>query len=315
MLAVDTILVARDSSSASRRALRTGLLLATRMQATLHVLHVFEEQKEVYPTQDLDAVRRELVQSGHTTDQALESVSVHASERQGTDAGPTILHYAEEENVDLIALGTHGRSGVKRVFIGSVAERVIRRANRAVLTVQDREAEEERASLESIDRILVPVDFSRYALEATRVATEWAGLYGAQADLLHVTDQDRLRPGDGKSAGETDETNSEDRPSTSPSTATVRSQLVEFAKDGCRLDVPVNLHVESGDIGDAIVEFISRRGTDLVMMATRGRTAIQRLVLGSITETIVRHATCPVLTVRTTGQSIRATALGENDAE
>lgn len=309
MLAVDTILVARDSSAASRRALRAGLFFAARMQAGLHILHVFQDQKGVYPTQDLDSVQTELVQSGLVSDQTLKSVSVFAAERQKTAAGPTILRYAEEENVDLVALGTHGRSGMKRVLIGSVAETVIRRADRAVLTVRGREAEEKTA-LKGIDRILVPVDFSEHALESTRVAMEWAEFYHAQVDLLHVTDDNRRQSGGETSPVGSKEPADQDKASSDLSSSSmVRSKLIEFAKDCSRFDVPVNLHVEGGDAGNAIIEFANGRETDFVVMSTRGRTALERFVLGSVTETVVRHATCPVLTVRTTGQSIRATAL------
>lgn len=307
MLAVDTILVARDASSASRHALRTGLLLAAKMQATLHVLHVFEDQKEVYPTQDLHSVGRELIQSGLVSDQTLKSLSILAAERQETAVGSTILRYAEEETVDLVALGTHGRSGMERVFIGSVAETVIRRADRAVLTLRERKRE--KAAFESIDRILVPVDFSEFALESTRVAMEWGELYGAQTDLLHVAN--RGRP---ESDGETPppETDEPDRNGVSPDCSTLstpRSQLVELAKAGRRFDVPTNLHVENGDVADAITDFADRHETDLVVMSTHGRTGIKRFVLGSVTETVLRQASCPVLTIRNAGQSIRATAL------
>lgn len=304
MLAVDTILVARDASPASRRALRTGLLLAAQMEAALCVLHVFDDQKRVHPTQGLDAIRRELVEAGLTSDRKLKSLSIRAAEREGANPAATILRCAEEEGADLVALGTHGRSGMNRVFTGSVAETVIRRASRAVLTVRDRE--EDMFAFGSIDRILVPIDFSEFALESTRVAMEWGELYGAHADLLHVADGNRLQSTTEASPRETDHDASS---SGSSPVAAGRSRLVELAKAGRRFDVPTNLHVEHGDVGDAIISFAATHETDLVVMATHGRTGMKRVVLGSVTETVLRHVSCPVLTIRAIGQSIRATAL------
>lgn len=285
MVSVDSILVARDFSPVSRRVIRMGLGLAAKMRATLHLLHVYRDRKKAHPTHGLDAIRQELAESGFSSEQSLEDVPVLAAERQGTTVAPTILQYAEEEDVDLIGLGTHGRRGMKRVFTGSVAETVVRCANRAVLTVRG-EAEDETAAPGSIDRILAPVDFSERATESTRVAMEWAELYDAQTDLLHVVDADQYLP-----------------------SAEVRSRLVEFAKDRCRFDVPTNLHVERGPVGDVIADFANARGTGLVVMATRGRTGFRRSVLGSITETVVRNAISPVLAVHPSGKSIRATTI------
>lgn len=285
MVSVDAILVARDFSPVSRRASRMGLGLAAKMRASLHVLHVFETKKKAHPTQDLDVMRGELAESGFSSEQSLTAVPILPAEQQGSAVAPTILQYAEEEDVDLIVLGTHGRGGMKRVFIGSVAETVVRRADRAVLTVRG-EAGEDAAAPGGIDRILAPVDFSERATEATRVAMEWAELYDAQTDLLHVLEDDQDVP-----------------------SARARSQLVDFAKDRSRFDVPINLHVERGNAGDVIAHFANTRETGLVVMATRGRTGFKRSVLGSVTETVVRNTICPVLTIRPSGASIRATTI------
>lgn len=308
MLAVDTILVARDASPASRRAVRAGLLLAVKMEAALHVLHVYDDRKSTHPTQDLNAVRDELQQSGLVSEQALASISVIAAERQGTDVGATVLQYADTEDVGFIVLGTHGRTGMKRLFMGSVAETVIRRADRAVLTVQERKEEDGRAALGRIDRILVPVDFSEHALESTRVAMEWAALYEAEADLLHVT-EDAQPPSSSETSAQEAGSDAEVSSSSPSSLAAARSKLIEFAKSGRRFDVPTHVHVEQGVVGDTVLDFATAHDTDLVAMSTHGRTGLRRFVLGSVTEAVVRNARCPVLTVRPSGQPIRATAL------
>lgn len=306
MLSIDTIVVARDFSPVSKHVLRRAVILAANMEATLHVLHVYKTRKRDHPTRDLDTILEELGQSEMASQQSLESMSVFGAERQAVTVAPAIMRYARAEEADLIVLGTHGRSGMKRALLGSVAETVTRRADRAVLTVRATEAEPPAS--ERIRRILVPVNFAEETSESTQVAMEWAALNDAQADLLYVapTEEGGEAPPQGDTLSQ--ELHGSDHEKTSSAlSSTARSKLLEFAKEGKKFDVPVNLHVETGDVGSTIVEVAQARESDLVVMSTRGRTGVKRFVLGSVTETVVRNAPCPVLTVRTRGRSIRAT--------
>lgn len=303
MLTINNILVPRDFSAVSDQALRHGFALAAHMGATLHVLHAevphAAENRETYdsdPTSDLDSIREELTRAGAAPEEALDSVSLVGSMRRDVAAAPAILRYAADEEVDVIVLGTHGRRGASRILLGSVAEEVVRRADRPVLTVRGEEDPPDSVP-GPVDRLLVPVDFSEHAQEATRVAKEWAALYEAQIDLLHVVEEN-LHPafyvGGVQSAYDADP-NIEEK---------VRDELTAFADEVGGPDVPIDVHAGPGSAAPTIAEFVEENDVDLVAMSTHGRTGMERFFLGSVAEKVVRHVPCPVLTVKAFGRSL-----------
>jgi nucleotide-binding universal stress UspA family protein len=299
MLSLDNLLVARDFSSVSDRALRQGLDLAARTGATLHVLHadVLHDGDGNPPPPDdgIDALRAERKDSCSVPAVALDAVSVVTAARRDVAPAPAILGYAADEGIDLIALGTHGRRGPSRILLGSVAEEVVRRADVPVLTV--RGEEEDAAPLAPLDRILVPVDFSDHAREALRTAAEWADLYDADVDVLHVVEEDlpaAFYVGGVQSIYDV-EPDLEDK---------VRDRLTDFVSGVLGSTDGIHPHMRAGSAASEITEFVDERDTDLVALSTHGRTGLERFLLGSVTEKIVRHVHCPVLTVKAFGQSL-----------
>jgi len=311
MLTISNILVPRDFSPVSDRALRQALVLAAHRGATIHVLHAevpyAAERREKYesdPTAGIEELRDALHRAGAVSEAALNAVTVTGAVRRDVAAAPSILRYAADEGVDLIALGTHGRRGASRILLGSVAEEVVRRADRPVLTVR---GEDESVS-GVIRRILVPVDFSKYARNATRVAKEWAALYGAKVDLLHVVEE-TLHPafyvGGVQSVYDADP-NIEEK---------VRKRLTTIAEEVGGPDVPTEVHVKGpGTAAPVVAEFVDEHDVDLVTMSTHGRTGLERFFLGSVAEKVVRHVSCPVLTVKAFGRSLVAADTEEEHA-
>jgi nucleotide-binding universal stress UspA family protein len=158
MIKLNTILVPSDFSECSDAAVRYGLELARRFDAKLHLLHVIQ-----------DPVTQPWVAEGLSLPllDAVEQWQKAALQRLGAmvpaaDAGrvtvvvtiavpyPEILRYADENSVDLIVMGTHGRSGVTHVLLGSIAERVVRRAPCPVLTVRHPEREFVRSEVPEV---------------------------------------------------------------------------------------------------------------------------------------------------------------------
>ena len=136
----ERILLPTDGSDASDRAVEQAIGLARETGATLHVLFVVEDIPYAPELMD-DEVEGQLRELGQ---EALEEIRAQADEadvavdavlRQGAPH-TTILEYAEEADVDLIVMGTHGRSGLDRYLLGSVTERVVRTADAPVLTVR-----------------------------------------------------------------------------------------------------------------------------------------------------------------------------------
>ena len=305
MLNVRNILLARDFSPISNQVLRHGLDLASRTGATLHLLYAEVLHESAVPSDarpdpsaDLDKVREQLRRSGNGAPLATDPTEVPVEEAVVRDvaAGPAILSYADENDIDLIALGTHGRRGIRRALLGSVAEEVVRHADRPVMTVRGREDELDRGT-PAIDQILVPVDFSKHSREALRTAREFARLYDARIDALHVVEES-LHPafyvGGVKSVRDIDP-DIEDK---------AQDRLDEFLEMTDGPDVETATHVLLGKPAPKIEEFVESHGVDLVCIATHGQTGLERFLLGSVTEKVVRHVGCPVLTVKAFGRSV-----------
>ena len=304
MLSINNLLVARDFSSVSDRAVRYAFDLAARTGAILHVLHaeVLHEAGDGDDrslSDDLEGLREELKETGALPPEAVNTVRIKEATRRDVSPGPAIMNYAAEADVDLIALGTRGRRGARRILLGSVAEEVVRQADRPVLTVRGAEDEEPVHAPESIDRILVPVDFSEHAREAMQTAKEWAALYDARIDALHVVPE-KLNPafyvGGVKSIYDMHPDIEEK----------VQKRLDAFLAETGGPAVDIHSRVQVGNAAPDIVEFVGENEVDLVMMSTHGRTGLDRFLLGSVSEKVIRHVRCPVITMKAFGQSLLA---------
>lgn len=140
----ERILIPTDSSEAVRPAVEAALNLAEIHNAALHVLYIVDQPTSVSGTGEgvpgLDNLLNELEEEGQeatgaVAEQAKErGIETTAAVRRGNPRGD-ILTYAEEQNIDLIVIGTHGRTGIKRALLGSVTEGVVRHSEIPVLTV------------------------------------------------------------------------------------------------------------------------------------------------------------------------------------
>jgi nucleotide-binding universal stress UspA family protein len=148
MLALKNILVATDFSDASLAALDYGRELARSYGATLHLLHVVDDIRWRYSL-DMTAVDVTAVQEGleEAAEQQVSAIVTEDDRRQlnlhskvftATSAADAVVQYAAAEHCDLIVVGTHGRTGLRRFVMGSVAERIVRSALCPVLTVRQR---------------------------------------------------------------------------------------------------------------------------------------------------------------------------------
>jgi universal stress protein A len=150
MIVLKNILVATDFSEVSDAALSYGRTLADQFGATLHVVHVVEDLARMTFTTDgfvssIPGLQKELEDAARTElDAALGRVRGRGPQPQAfviisnIRAG-AIVDYAKNANIDLIVIGTHGRGGMSRLLLGSVAERVVRTAPCPVLTVNHHE--------------------------------------------------------------------------------------------------------------------------------------------------------------------------------
>jgi nucleotide-binding universal stress UspA family protein len=151
MIAINQILVATDFGEASDVALEYGRALARNFSATLHVLHVADDLFTRVAGEGYVSVLPELqkdLESSATqrldellVDNDANPLPVVKIVRTSNAPAAAIVEYAADTHIDLIVLGTHGRSGVAHLLMGSVAERVVRTAPCPVLTVREHEHE------------------------------------------------------------------------------------------------------------------------------------------------------------------------------
>ncbi|EMA56160.1 universal stress protein [Halococcus thailandensis] len=286
----DRILLPTDGSEAVQPAIEQALALAETYDASLYVLHVVETagiparvaKDELFDA--LESEGREAIENIHKQASRADIPHVEGSIANGTPYR-AILKRADEHDVDLIVMGTHGRTGVERQLLGSTTERVMRRADAPVLTVQADEA-----TTHPYRNVLVPTDGSDCATDALELGIDVAGANGASLHLLTVVDRGdfgiNLR-----SDERTTEVNAAATDVVDDATAVAERAGIES----------VSGTIETGtSIHQAIRSYVEENDVDLVVLGTHGRTGVDRYMLGSVTEKFVRTSPVPVLTARKT---------------
>jgi nucleotide-binding universal stress UspA family protein len=202
-----------------------------------------------------------------------------------------ILAAAGAPGVWLVAMATHGRGGLERWRLGSVADKVMRLSARPALLVTPREREQAPSRQAApLRRLLVPLDGSEPAARALAPAAELASRLGAALTLVRVEPQ--LPPG-AAAAGYSGDIGTIDAALAREATAYLHQALAQVS------GVPERrVALLRGSTVDALVGFIEREAIDLVVMTTQGRGGFNRLVFGSTADRLVRAGAAPVLLVR-----------------
>ena len=301
-LQIRTILVPVDFSRESFRVLEYSIRVARRFGATIHVLNVrpskagaaVERAKNLMMnyTNGLTFLHYRLadIERKHDIKFAPENCHVFAGR-----PSEEIRRVASKIHADLIALATHGESGVKRVVLGSTAEHVIRCAPCPVLIPRGKTYESALAAEHNkydlgISNILAPTDFSDCSVAGASYASFLAQKLNAKLHLFHV-----VYPGLGVVGP--------NRMSPSLLTlvkvakATAQQRLEEFKRCYVPNDIPCETEVQSGYPTDRICDRSGSPEVGLVVMSTHGRTGLSHALLGSVAEHVARYAQCPVVTV------------------
>ena len=307
MLQIKNILLPRDFSDCSNRAVPHALDLAQRTEATLHTFYaevLHGDPFTAFPSSGSSKkeLRKQLKEAaGKHGPGSIDTDSVHVKYAVGRDvaAAPAILTYAAGQNIDAIVMGTHGRRGVRRMMLGSVAEEVVRQSLCPVLTV-GRQKEEGPSEEPRVERLLVPVDFSNHALRAVEQAKVLAAFYSARLDLLHVVEE-ALYPTFYDVGGAT--SFYEAQPEIEKRT---HQEMEATYREAGGPEGEVHLAVRPGRAARAIARYAEEEEMDMVVIPTHGRTGVDRLLIGSVTGKVVRLAPCPVFTIKSFGKSLIA---------
>jgi nucleotide-binding universal stress UspA family protein len=288
----ETIVVPTDGSEYAKRAAAHAREVAVAFDATVHVVSVVDEDAatSVFDQRTVDEDLRAELRSEAERAVAVAESELAACEHVETalidgHAMESILGYVDDVDADLLVMGTHGRTGVDRYVAGSVTERVLRRADIPVLTVREVEA---ARSLDEYETVVVPTDGSEAADIAVGHALALAAVGGATVHAVNVIDVGALAA----SAGESPPANL-----LSEFEAAGRKSADAVAKRARDAGLAAESVVLKGSPGHALLEYTSEHDADLVTMGTTGRTGLDRYLLGSTTERVVRHADMPVLAV------------------
>lgn len=316
MIPTGHILVPTDFSPCSKRALGYAISIARRGKSMLHHFHVAtpietDPYGPIHHLPEIDASHEGVERLIHdllvaearelgADESRIEPVEVH-----GKTAASAIIDYAKKTSIDLIVMGTHGRRGIRHFLMGSVAEECVRRAECSVLTIRS-DARTDRAGPE-IRRILVPVDFSDFSLPLLLEAKEAAVAYGAELDLLYV-----VEPLPFPIAFSGTLTISDVVPSVR---VAALQHLEALSREADLSEISHRLHVLDGHAAVSIIEFAESHPVDLIMIATEGRTAGERFLIGSVTERVVRASPCPVYIMKLRATQDQAGSHDEAPAE
>lgn len=283
----DRILVPTDGSEAASTAASVAVSLASRHDASLVAISVLEHGD--LPPGVSDDGERELTRSGEQALTEIVDLAAEAGVSSTTEVieasrpiHEEIIEYATDHDVDCIVMGTHGRSGLRRIVLGSVAERTLRTAPIPVITVH--ETVDFDPDLESV---LVPTDGSAGAAAAADHAIGLAGAAEAALHIVHVVDSSSLH-------GAVDVASVFEALEEAGQQAV--DEIVERAEAADLRSIEAS--VLAGIPSSAIVEYADERDVDCIVMGTHGRTGLDRYLLGSVTERVVRLADVPVISVK-----------------
>jgi len=275
------ILVPTDGSDLSLAILRTLRPLVAGAPAEVTLLRVVDAGDEP-PEAAAKSAREELA----AAQERLEAWGLRTAPRLETEGDPAdrILAAAEELSVDLVAMASHGRSGVMRIVRGSVAERVLRRCRAPVLLCTPSSGAVAEAP--PFRRILVPLDGSDLADRILPDVEKVARACGSEVTVMRVERSRREPPSPVfQPAWWSDERVEE-------VLAPLNPQRDALAGAGVR----VGRHVAYGSPADQIL--LAAKKADLVAMTTHGRSGASRWFFGSVAEAVLREAACPLLVRR-----------------
>jgi len=288
MTALRTVVAAVDFSAGSVAALARGADLARRAGAALHVVYadvLFQSSGDGAPPSGTSGGTLRLRLERAVRDAGVSGATIAVA--RDVKAVAAITRYAAEVDADLLVIGTHGRTGVARLLLGSVAEACVAAAPCPVLTVP---RTPEGAGPSTAAPVLVAVDFSDRSRAAVAAGRQLADLFGADLELVHVVRDAGPYPGLAPnilSLVDYDPAQGE----------AVRDRLARFAETVPGA-APTTFHVGLGEPSRVVTALAAERGAGALVLGTHGRRGLAHALIGSVAEAALRRSPCPVLTLR-----------------
>jgi nucleotide-binding universal stress UspA family protein len=301
-LSIQNIVVPIDFAKMSIQAIKTASRLARRFAAFVHLAHVrqfdyaadfvapappfvpfsfmpYEQEGERGVAKKLNALARE---------DGVSSANCHVL--SGAPPFDEICRLAQQIPADLIVMPTHGYTGLKHVFLGSTAERVVQHSPCPVFVVRPRKRKSKTGRTSTAHTILVPVDFSGCSRGGLRYAIGFANESGARIILLHATYLEYIYSSEGTALYDIPALQKTARKNAERH----MRELVRTVNFG---RVKFETAFTDGSPVTDICAFAKDHDVDLIITSTHGLTGLKHVLIGSIAEQVVRHAPCSVLVV------------------
>lgn len=293
------ILVCLDGSACSLDAAQVGAALSCRFGAETLALHVFDAGFAYMGAWAIEVDQDSVDRCAREQKADIEQGVRPLFERSGAPFRmlqkwdhpvESILRVAEDEQVDLIVMGSHGRGGVEELILGSVSSGVLHHSPCSVLIVRGKHAPD---GLGEFRNIVLASDGSESAQKAAAVAVEIAEKFAASLTVLNICpDPHSLRlPGDNYlpiSACDAD----------LYATRLLESVTKSVGKLIDKREIACSYHQDFGHTDRLLLRFTEQQQADLVVMGSRGLGGFGRMLLGSVSHYMTHHSPCPVLVVR-----------------
>jgi len=296
MIKINNIVVPTDFSECAQNAYRLALIISKQFNSKITALHArvlfTDDFNEIEPNfEKLNNIQKKIDQSlldklQLKTTKANKHILINNKVTRGITPAKAILEYIELKNTDLVVMGTHGHKGITHFLLGSVAEQLIRYSPCPVLTV--------RPDIKSSiipKKILVPFDFSDLSRKSLYYAINFARKFNSTIDLLYVYDQDvhpALYAWGMKSVEEM-------IPNIK---ARAEKSIQKEIKKHRVSNIDITYHVKDGQPHKVITKYAKDKNHDLVIIATHSHSGLDRFLLGSVTEKVIRLASSAVLTLK-----------------
>lgn len=285
--ALRDVLCPVDLSSASATVLGWARLFAESYQAKVQVLHAdFLE----FPPYFLPSQVKELTEQAKRRRAALHrELRRLAQETLGSNVlheivvleghpVKTILRHAADRQPNLIVVGSHGRSGIARMRLGSVAENVVQEAAIPTLVAK---VLENRQVPARISRVLCPVSFTEHARRCLELSAEVAAAFGAQLLAIHALEQ------------------------SSADLQGIHEQLCQWVPGEARRRCELVEVVRRGNAAEQILQLAREQVVELIVLGAQHRPLLEFTTLGTTTERVMRHADSAVLVLPAIENAVR----------
>jgi nucleotide-binding universal stress UspA family protein len=279
----ERIVVALDGSELAEVAIPYAQEWAQRLGSELDIVTVCEPSCEQESMQRVyvDKIAAELGRTGLR----LHSVLLYGK------AADAILDYSERNKISLIVMSTHGRSGVSRWVLGSVADKVLRSASCPILLISAPKGEEPKLEAVTLKRILLPLDGSPLGESALTYVEELASKTNVEVLLLQIiTPLERSIPIEGYAVHLADVYGD--------MLAQAKAYLTKIEQRLKQKSIAAHYEVISGLPANTIIDYARDKAVNLVAMSTHGRGGISRWVLGSVADKVLRGCGSPLLLVK-----------------